>query len=368
MRNVDWRAKIKLLGALARQSFRRSFISDLAIDLGTTNTLIYMPGRGIVLNEPSVIAFSARNAQVVALGHEAKLMIGRAPASIRVVPPLREGVIAHYEAAEKMLAGFIRRVYSRSCLLSPRLLICVPGQITQVERRAVEEAAYCAGARQVTFIEEPVAAAAGAGLGENALRASMVIDIGGGTTDIAVLSPNGLIHLSTLRLGGVEMDRAIARYLRQGYSLEVGEGTAESLKLAFSSSAREPNQGEFEVGGWSLIKRMPAKIVVRGEEIQAAVEPVVKEIIRAVQATLEILPPEVSADLLDSGLVMTGGGAQFPGLPEQLNRAVGLKVRLASEPLLAVVRGAGRLLEQKVAAPQWPLVSAAHTPGVVTTG
>lgn len=348
----------------AIRRLRLSLTGELAVDLGTSNTRVYAAGGRVMLNEPSVIAFSTSSGRVVAVGREAKLMIGREPRSIRVVRPLRDGVIADFDAAEKLLSHFIRQALTKWATLSPRILVCIPGEITQVERRAVEDAAYRAGTRQVSFVEEPFAAAAGVGLDVEAACASMIVDVGGGTVDIAVLSLGGLIHTSTLRMGGMEMDRAIARYLHEERSLEVGEQTAEAIKCALGSASLQADERVMEVRGRSLTTRLPAKIRVRSAEVQAAIEPVVQEIMHTVRAALEELPPEVSADLLDSGIVLTGGGAQLQGLAERLSRESGLEVRVAANPECAVVLGAGRLLRPEVSTTELRPVAQPATPSV----
>ena len=366
MNNSSLIAKLQRTVSSTLQSLRLPLTSELVIDLGTANTRIYAPGRGVVLDEPSVIALSASTDQVVAAGRVAKQMIGREPASIRVVRPLRDGVIADFVAAEKMLSTFMRRALTQLTILSPRVLVSTPGEITQVEQRAVEEAAYRAGARQVEFIEEPFAAAAGVGIDTEAAHASAVVDIGAGTVDIAVLSLGGLIHASTLRTGGMAMDYALARYLREEHSLEVGEETAERIKRMLGLVEPYQSNRAIEAGGQSLLTRLPARIKVTSAEVQTAVEPVVAEIMRAVIASLEKLPPEVSADLLDSGLVLTGGGAQLPGLSERLCQETGLEVRLSTNPTLAVVLGAARLLWPETAAPELKLVPESSTSSTTT--
>jgi rod shape-determining protein MreB len=340
--------KVRRAATPAIQRLRLSLTGELAVDLGTSNTRVYAVGNGAVLNEPSVIAFSTRSGRVVAVGREAKLMIGREPRLIRVAQPLRNGVIADFEAVEKMLSHFIHHALTKWAILHPRLLLCIPGEITQVERRAFEDAALRAGTRQVSFVEEPFAAAAGVGLAVEAAHASMIVDIGGGTVDIAVLSLGGLIHASTLRMGGIEMDRAIARYLHEERGLEVGEQTAEAIKLKLGSADLQADERVMEVRGRSLTTRLPTKIRLRSAEVQTAIEPVVQEVMRTVRAALEELPPEVSADLLDSGIVLTGGGAQLQGLAERIGRESSLEVKVAANPQCAVVFGAGRLLQPEI--------------------
>jgi rod shape-determining protein MreB len=275
----------------------------------------------------------------------AKQMMGRAPQTIRVVRPLQAGVIADDEAAEKLLLTFIRRALGHRAWLHPKILICVPCEITEVERRAVEDAAHRAGAHEVNLIEKPFAAAVGAGLDLAANQAAMIVTIGGGTTDVAVLSFGGLVHAATARAGGMNLDQAIARHLHQTRSVEIGETSAELIKLKLASATGEADQQSLKVGGRSLSTRLPVWLSVTGAEIRAAIEGVIQELLGIVQSALEELPPEVAADLLESGIVLTGGGAQLPGLSERLSQAVGLEVRLADSPTLAAVLGAGQMLQ-----------------------
>jgi rod shape-determining protein MreB len=335
---------------MLRQAFERAlrklhllFASDLAIDLGTSNTLVYVPGQGIVLNEPSVIALNKQSDQIVAVGREAKLAIGREPRSVAVIRPLKDGVIADFEAAEKMLSYFIARSIKRR-LLAPRVLICTPGDITQVERRAIDTAAYRAGVSRVEIIEEPIAAAIGAGYDGSRNSTFMVVDIGGGTTDIAVLSSGGPVHVSTLRVGGTEMDEAIARYLRHRRGIEVGELTSEAIKLELGTVDPQIETRTAQVRGRSTTTGLPVTVEVTNDEIRSALVPVAEAIVGAVRSAMENLPPEVAADLLESGIVLSGGASQLPGLAGWLSRELGIETRLAQDPMAAVVLGAGRLL------------------------
>jgi rod shape-determining protein MreB len=321
------------------------FASDLAIDLGTSNTLIYAPGQGIVLNEPSVIALNRQSDQIVAIGREAKLAIGREPRSVAVIRPLKDGVVADFEAAEKMLSHFIAQSLKQR-LFKPRVLICTPGDITQVERRAIDTAAYRAGASRVEVIEEPIAAAIGAGYDSRGNSTFMVVDIGGGTTDIAVLSSGGPVHLSTLRVGGTEMDEAIARYLRQRRGVEVGELTSEAIKLELGTVEPQIETRTAQVRGRSTTTGLPVTVEVTNSEIRSALVPVVEEIVAAVRGAMENLPPEVAADLLESGMVLSGGASQLPGLAGWLSRELGIEARLVQDPMATVVLGAGRLLRR----------------------
>ena len=336
----------------ASQRLHLAMAGELAVDLGTANTRVYAVGRGVVLNEPSVIAFNKSQGRVVAVGRQAKMMIGREPSSIRVVCPLRDGVIADFDAAEKMLSHFIRRARTKRAILGPRVLLCVPSKISHVAHRAVEDAAYLAGASQVSFVAEPFAAAVGVGLDVWAAHAAMIVNVGGGTVNIAVLSLGGLIHTSTLRVGGTEIDEAIAQYLHQERGLAVGKQTAEAIKHWLGSADCEADGCMFEVGGQSLTTRLPSRVEVSSAEVQAAIEPLVQKIMRSVRESLEELPPEVAADLIESGMVLTGGGAQLLGLTERLGRESGLEVRLVANPECAVVVGAGLLLRPDVPVPE----------------
>ena len=348
------------------QGLRLLLGDELAIDLGTSNTLVYEFGRGVVINEPTVIAFNLDDGRVAAVGRAAEAMVGREPPSIRVVRPLKDGVIADFEAAERLLSILIRRALRRRTVLKPRLLICLPGEITSVERRAVEEAALGAGAGWIDFVEEPLAAAACL-IRTGLERASMIVDVGGGTTDIAVLSLGRVIWASTLRKGGGEMDRAVAAHLQQAHGLEVGERTAERVKIKLGSAVPLVDHREMEVGGRNLTTRLPETVKVTGREVQLAIEPVIQEITGAVRATLEELSAEVAADLLESGIVLTGGGAQLPGLRERLGREVGLEVRAAADPMVATVLGAGGLLQPAGSGPS-PGSEAEATPASANVG
>lgn len=340
--------KLMRTGASLLEDLRFMLSGGLAVDLGTVNTRVYMPGFGQVLDEPSVIALSAPDGHIVAAGRGAKTILSRGPEAIRVIQPLKGGVIAEPDAAGQMLSYFIRQALKQHRILNPRLLICVPGDLTRGERQAVKIAAYRAGARQVSLVEESLAAAAGAGLNIDADRAGMVIDIGGGTIDIAVVGLGGLFCVSTMRLGGMDMDQAIIHHLRRERGYEVGEETAEKIKIELGSVAEDANERVMQFAGRSLARRLPARFTVTSEEIRAAIEPVMQKIVSHLRAVLEQLPPEVSADLLDSGIVLTGGGAQLPGLAKRLRQDTGLSARLAFNPGSAAVLGASRLLKPKI--------------------
>lgn len=319
---------------------RLLFAADLAIDLGSANTRIFMPGRGVVINEPSVIALSERDNESVAVGHAAMPMIGRGPASVLVVHPLRNGVIKDVGAATKMLDTFINRAVTRPTILRPHLLLCIPAETTPMERRALEEVTRGVGAGRVNFIEEPLAAAVGVGI-TSSPYATAIVDVGAETVNVAVLSARGLIHAATSRTGGRAMDRAIADHLRRRHRLEIGGETAEMIKLRLCSTP--PRQG-IEVSGRSVEKLRPAQVSVTSDEIQTALKPVVQEIVRAVIKALENLPAEVAADLFKTGLTLTGGGAQLPGLAEKLAERIGLVAHIADNPMFAAVIGAARVL------------------------
>ena len=322
-----------------------AFASDLAIDLGTSNTRIYSPGHGVALNEPSVVGIDNRTGQILIAGEDAKRAIGREPQSVRIVGPVRDGVIGDFDAAQHMLSHFIRRVLGRSRFLNPRVLVCTPGQMTPVERRAVEDMAYRAGAKRVEVVEAPIAAASGAGYEASAGGTFMVVDIGGGTTDVAVMSCGGSVEVTSVRVGGNKMDQAIADYLRYKRGVEIGSLTAEAIKLEIGSAEPQPEPRTLEVRGRSTATGMPETITITGEEVREAIAPVVREIVRAVRYTMEELPPEVSADLLESGAVLSGGASQLTGMKETLGREISLAVRLAADPFCTVALGAGRMLQ-----------------------
>jgi rod shape-determining protein MreB len=342
-----WKEELERLWTSSLQTLRSAVSSDLVVDLGSANTLIYLPGSGIVLDEPSVIAFDTGTSQVEAVGYAAKSLIGREPQSICVAHPIKDGVIADCEIAGKLLSEFINRAHKQSSLLGPRLLICIPSDATDVEQKAFEEVATRAGAGRSNFIAAPIAAAAGAELEARSTRASMIADIGAGTVDIAVLCRGKLIYSSTLRVGGREMDQAIIQSLRQEHSIEIGVETAETLKIELGSVRPRSEPRVMEAGGRNLIARLPESIPVTDREVQVAIEPIFKEIERGIRAALEEVPPQAAVDLLESGIILSGGLAQLAGLPERLSQEIGLSVYSAAAPMAAVVIGAGRLLEQE---------------------
>ncbi len=319
---------------------------DMAIDLGTANTLVYVRGRGIVLNEPSVVAVNTKDMRPLAVGTEAKRMIGRTPSHIQAIRPLKDGVIANFEICEKMLRYFIQKVHKRRLLAKPRVVICVPSGITGVEQRAVEEATIAAGARRAYIIEEPMAAAIGAGLPIHEPTGNMVVDIGGGTTEVAVISLGGIVTSTSIRIGGDELDEAIIQHVKKEYSLLLGERTSEAIKLAIASVFPMQEELVAEIKGRDLVSGLPKTITISAEEIRRAIEEPVNAIIDAIKTTLDRTPPELSADIMDRGIVLTGGGALLRGLDKRLRHETGMPVRIADAPLQAVVLGSGKCLEE----------------------
>ncbi len=316
----------------------------MAIDLGTANTLVYVRNVGIVLNEPSVVAINVRSNRALAVGMEAKRMIGRTPSYIRAIRPLRDGVIADFDITEKMLRYFIHKVHRRKWA-KPRIVICVPSGITPVERRAVEEAAYHAGARRAYTIEEPMAAAIGTGLPVGEPSGSMVVDIGGGTTEVAVISLGGIVESRSIRIGGDELDEAIIDWVKKEYNLLLGERTAEQIKMAIGSAFPYADEPAAEVRGRDLVTGLPKTIVLTSPEIREAVEEPVQQIVDAVKYTLDKTPPELSADIIERGIVVTGGGGLLRGIDERLAHETGMPIVSADRPLQSVVLGSGRCLE-----------------------
>ena len=324
--------------------------ADMAIDLGTANTLVYVKGRGVVLNEPSVVAIinSRGKKQVLAVGHEAKEMLGRTPGNIEAIRPLRDGVIADFEVAEEMIKHFIRKVHNRRTFASPQIIICVPSGSTAVERRAIQESAESAGARRVFLIEEPMAAAIGAGLPVTEPTGSMVVDVGGGTTEVAVLSLGGIVYSKSVRVGGDKMDEAIIGYIRRNHNLLVGEASAERIKHSIGTACPpEDGTGEaMEIKGRDLMNGVPKEIMISQRQIAESLAEPVGAIIEAVKVALENTAPELAADIVDKGIMLTGGGALLHNLDEVLRHATGLPVSIAEEPLKCVALGTGRTLEE----------------------
>jgi rod shape-determining protein MreB and related proteins len=327
-----------LLGAL-------QFISnDLAIDLGTANTCVFARGRGIVLSEPSIVAFNNVNDTIEAVGTEAKEMLGRTPGTITAVKPMRDGVIADFEAAEKMLGYFIKKAHKNARFVRPRVVIGVPSQITQVERRAVKDSAYRAKASDVHLIEEGMAAAIGAGMPITEASGNMIVDIGGGTTDIAVISLAGVVYSKSVRVAGNAMDEAIINFVKREHDLLIGERTAERIKMELGSAALLPQRKEMEVKGRHMLEGKPVTIVLTDSEVRDALEDPIRQIVQAVRDALERTPPELSADICDRGIVLSGGGALLQNMDERLRRETGLPVQIAEDPLSSVVLGAGKML------------------------
>ncbi len=318
--------------------------TDLAIDLGTANTCVFVPGRGIVLNEPSVVAFNTEHNRIEAVGTKAREMIGRTPQNMVAVRPLRDGVIADFDAAERMLSDFIRRSHRRTGWVRPRVVVGVPAEITQVERRAVKDSTLRAKASEVYLIEEPVAAAIGAGLPITEPTGNMIVDIGGGTTDIAVISLAGLVYRKSVRVGGDEMDMAIIDHMKRQHGLLIGERTAEQIKIEIGSAAPLEAPREMEVRGRHLLEGLPKSVIVSDGEIREALKSTVDVIVHAVRGALEKIPPELAADIYDRGVVITGGGSLLRNLDERLRNDTELPVQMAEDPLTSVVRGAGRML------------------------
>ncbi len=324
-----------------------SFIGrDMAIDLGTANTLVYVRGRGIVLNEPSVVAINQDTGGILAVGLEAKKMIGRTPGNIVAIRPLKDGVISDFDTTERMLRYFIQKVHKRRHFAKPRLVVCVPSGITGVEQRAVKDAGYAAGARKVYIIEEPMAAAIGAGLPIHEPTGNMVVDIGGGTTEIAVISLGGIVTVQSIRVGGDELDQSIITWIKREYSLLLGERTAEEIKMAIGSAFPAVGEPDAEIRGRDLVTGLPKTILVTAEEIRKAIDEPLSRIVEAVKTTLDSCPPELSGDIMDRGIVLTGGGALLHGLDERLRHETGIAVHIAENPLNAVVMGTGRCIEE----------------------
>ena len=328
------------------------FSNDLAIDLGTANTLVYAKGKGIISSEPSVVAVrrDARGQKkVLAVGKEAKEMLGRTPGMIEAIRPLKDGVIADFEVTEAMLRYFIRRVHQRKLWMRPRIIVGVPFGITEVEKRAVRESAESAGAREVYLIEEPMAAAIGAGLPVESPKASMVVDIGGGTTEVGVISLGGLVYANSIRVAGDRMDEVITNHIRSKHGLLIGDTTAEEIKKQMGSAHPDSDNGEMEIRGRSIYDGLPKQVTISSAEIRAALQDALEQIVLAVKQALELTPPELAADLIDSGIVLTGGGALLRGLDVLLAQTTQLKVTLAEEPLLCVAKGCGMALDHLAA-------------------
>lgn len=323
------------------------FSNDLAIDLGTANTVVYVPNKGIVLNEPSVVAVKAGTNHVLAAGKRAKEMLGKTPESIVACRPMRDGVIANFELTESMLRYFIRVVHdNRRTLVRPRMIIGVPSGITQVEHRAIEDSAKQAGAREVYTIIEPMAAAIGAGLPVHEPSGSMIVDIGGGTTEVAIISLKDVVFCRSIRMGGDEMDRAVVQYVKRKYNLLIGERTAEIIKMQIGTVMHDTISEAIEVKGRDLMTGVPKTITLTSQEVHESLLETISNIVQVVREALENTPPELSSDLVDKGIVLAGGGALLRGLDRLLSYETGLPVRIAQDPLFCVVNGAGKVLEE----------------------
>jgi rod shape-determining protein MreB len=333
---------------MAFSLFSGIFSNDMAIDLGTATTLVYVRGRGIVLSEPSVVAVKRdlnRGPRIVAVGTDAKKMLGRTPDNIEAIRPMKDGVIADFELTEAMLKHFIFKIHRRRFLVKPRIIVCVPAGITQVEMRAVRDAAKSAGAREVFLVEEPIAAAVGANLPITEPRSNMVVDIGGGTTEVAVISMSDIVYSKSLRVAGDKIDQAIIRYLKQKYSLLIGERTAEMVKMTIGSACQEKEESYLEVKGRDLIAGIPKIVVLQSREVTEAISEPVHAIMETIKTALEQTPPELAADIVDRGIVLTGGGSLLKNLDEMIRRETGLPVSIADDPLSTVVMGSGKIFE-----------------------
>jgi len=325
------------------------FSNDLAIDLGTANTLVYVKGKGIVLSEPSVVAVRKNDrdhrTRVLAVGRDAKMMLGRTPGNIVAIRPMKDGVIADFEITEAMLRHFIRKVHNRRSLIRPRIIICVPSGITPVEKRAVRESAESAGAREVYLIEEPMAAAIGAGLPITEPICNMVVDIGGGTSEVAVISLAGIVYSKSVRVGGDKMDEAILQYIKRTYNLLIGERTAEIIKTTIGNAYPGSEIESMDVKGRDLVTGIPKIINVNSDEIRQAIQEQIDSIVAAVKTALEQTPPELAADIVDRGIYLTGGGALLKNLDTLLHQETGLPIKIADDPLSTVVMGSGKALD-----------------------
>jgi len=322
------------------------FSNDMGLDLGTANTLVYVKGQGIVLCEPSVVAIQKGSSRVLAVGEEAKRMLGRTPGNIVAVRPMRDGVIADFEITESMVRYFIKKVHDRRVFVRPRIVIGIPSGITEVEKRAVRDSAERAGAREVYMVEEPMAAAIGVGLPIVEPAGNMIIDVGGGTTEMAVISLAGVVFSKSIRIGGDEMDVAIIEYLKKTYNLMIGERTAEDIKIKIGSAYLMDDEMKMEVKGRDLIAGLPKMITITSEEVREALSEPVHEIVETARLTLERTPPELAADLIERGIVLAGGGALLKGLDKILTEATGLPVHIADDPLTAVALGTGKVLNE----------------------
>ncbi|MBP2644680.1 MAG: mreB [Firmicutes bacterium] len=323
----------------------RSLSRDMGIDLGTANTLVHVKGKGIVLNEPSVVAIQRDTGEVLAVGEEAKQMIGRTPGNIVAIRPLKDGVIADFDVTQAMLKYFIRKAISSQAFIRPRVIVGVPSGVTEVEKRAVIDATIQAGAREAYLIEEPMAAAIGAGLPVHEPTGNMVVDIGGGTTEVAVISLGGIVTSRSIRIGGDEMDEAIVQYIKRTYNLMIGERTAEEIKIKIGSAIPLTSEVTMDIRGRDMVSGLPKTLTIKGHEVQRALSEPVCGILEAVKITLEKTPPELASDIMDRGIVMTGGGSLLRGLDTLLNKETGMPVYVSEDPLVCVASGTGKALD-----------------------
>src|SRR5512139_257805 len=322
--------------------------NEIAVDLGTANTLIYVKGEGIVLNEPSVVAIEKATGKIKGIGLEAKRMLGRTPDGVLAVRPLKDGVIADFDVTEKMLRFFLKTIIDRHLFrVRPKVIVCVPSGITEVEKRAVRDSAAAAGAKEVYMVAEPMAAAIGVGLPVDTPTGNMVIDIGGGTTEIAVIALNGIVSDTSIRVGGDEIDNAIVTFLRKNYNLLIGEPTAEAIKIQIGSAFNNGDEREMEVKGRDLVSGIPKTVRVHSQEIRESIQEPIQQVVDAVRRALEITPPELASDIVDRGIVMTGGGALIRGLDLVLHQETGLPIHVDEDPLTCVVRGTGKILDDE---------------------
>ena len=333
------------------------FGRNLAIDIGTANTVIYQSNNGIVLNEPSIVCINTDTGEILSVGHEARNMVGRTPAHIVSIKPLKDGVVADFETAQKMLRMFMAKVGVKKLFTKPIVVVAVPPVVTSVEHRAIKDAAYAAGAKKVYIMEEPMAAAIGAGLPIQEPIGSMIVDIGGGTTDVAVISLGGIVTSRSVRVGGDAFDAAIVNYVKSAYNLMIGERTAEEVKMAIGSAAKLSGESNARIRGRDLVSGLPKDLMVSPEEIRGAIEDQLQKVIAAIKATLDETPPDLVADLSRTGIVLAGGGALLKGLCERLTKETGMPVRVAEDPLYSVVNGAGKCVEnigllQQILAPE----------------
>jgi len=333
------------------------FGRNLAIDIGTANTVIYQSNNGIVLNEPSIVCINTDSGEILSVGHEARSMVGRTPAHIVSIKPLKDGVVADFETAQKMLRMFLTKVGVKKLFTKPIIVVAVPPVVTSVEHRAIKDAAYAAGAKKVYIMEEPMAAAIGAGLPIQEPIGSMIVDIGGGTTDVAVISLGGIVTSRSVRVGGDAFDASIVNYIKSAYNLMIGERTAEEVKMAIGSAAKLSGESDARIRGRDLVSGLPKDLMVSPAEIRGAIEDQLQKVIAAIKATLDETPPDLVADLSRTGIVLAGGGALLKGLCERLNKETGMPVRVADDPLYSVVNGAGKCVEnigllQQILAPE----------------